>query len=764
MRPVFAFLLAAFLAIGHSASARAQAPSISYTTPHAVAPGQATDIVLFGGGLASPTGAWWSLPVEAVPTPGLDKNGTDPARVSYRVTVPADAAVGIYGLRVATVGGVSNLRLAMVDDLPSANDNGANKTIATAQELTLPIAVDGACEAETFDFYKFNAAAGQRVSVEVVARRLGYALDPAIRLLDATGRELAYSDDEPGLGADCHFAHTFAAAGTYTIEIRDIRYAGGPTHRYRMRIGNFPLSTTTFPMGARRGSTPKLQLASAAAGDAPLSVWIPTTEHADRATIAAKLPGGQGSAMLNVATGGAGEQVELEPNNTPETASPIALPCAINGRFDAAKDRDYYQFDAKAGQRWIFTSETRSLGSPSDLFLRLFKADGGQLAEVEDSGGDDGVLDWTAPADGVYRLMVEDLLRRGGPEFVYRINAQPYRAGFTLSVDADKFDAPTGGVLVAKVSCARRDYEGPITLSLAGAPEGVTLGNATIPEKGKETNLSLTFPASLAPGAWANIRIVGKAKIGEAEFSTTASTLTPLKAAFSGWSYPPADLVGMIGVGVGQPFPDFFQLATAPAAAIPFPQIVGATNFKVSATKLNKFDDNITLAVEGLPSGVTAKVPAIEKGKPDATIELTGPASLAEGDYPIRIVGSGSFQNQPKRVTLDKVVLRVVKPVQVALAPAGPMAAGGKQSVVVKLTRMGDANGAAVVRFKNLPPGIVAPAEVTIPEGQSEASVELSAAADVAAGPTALAVSGSLKVKDRTVNLESEPVNIEITK
>jgi len=729
-----------------------------------VAPGAATDIVFFGGGLAGPTGAWWSLPVEATPTPGLDKNGTDPAQVSYRVTVPATAAIGIYGLRVAAPGGVSNLRLAMVDDLPSVNDNGANKSIAAAQELTLPIAVDGTCEPESFDFYKFNAVAGQRISVEVVARRLGYALDPAIRLLDSTGKELAYSDDEPGLGADSHFAYTFATAGTYVLEIRDIRYAGGGTHRYRMRIGNFPLASTTFPMGARRGSTPRLQLASAAAGDTPLTVWIPTAENADRAALSAKFPAGQGSAMLNVATGATAEQVEFEPNDTPETASPISVPCAINGRFDVVKDKDYFQFEAKAGQRWLFASETRSLGSPSDLFLRVFKADGGLIAEVEDSGGDDGVLDWTAPADGVYRLMVEDLLRRGGPEFVYRIQAKPYAPGFTLSVDADKFDAPTGGVLVAKVSCARRDYEGPITLSLEGAPEGVVLSGNTIAEKGKETNLHLTMPAALPPGAWANIRIVGKAKIGETEFATTASTLGALKAAFSGLSYPPADLVGVIGLGVGQPFPDFFQLATAPAAAIPFPQIVGATSFKVSATKLNKFDDAITIEVEGLPTGVTAKVAPIEKGKPDATIELSGPGSLAEGDYPFRIVGSGTFQSQPKRVAMENVLLRVVKPVQVTLAPAGPMPAGGKQSVVVKLTRMGDANGAATVRFVNLPAGVTAPAEVTLPEGQSEATVELTATADVPAGPTTLSVSGSLKVKDRTVSLESGPVQLEITK
>ena len=62
--------LAACFALGQTAVSLAQAPSISYTTPHAVAPGQATDIVLFGGGLAGPTGAWWSLPVEAIADAG----------------------------------------------------------------------------------------------------------------------------------------------------------------------------------------------------------------------------------------------------------------------------------------------------------------------------------------------------------------------------------------------------------------------------------------------------------------------------------------------------------------------------------------------------------------------------------------------------------------------------------------------------------------------------------------------------------------------
>ncbi|MBI2825456.1 MAG: PPC domain-containing protein [Planctomycetia bacterium] len=755
--------LAAVLATARMAVA--QAPSITHTVPAAVAAGAATDIVLYGANLAAPTGAWWGMPAEAALTPGVDKNGTEPAQVSYRVNVPATAAVGIYGLRVANGGGISNLRLLMVDDLPSAVDNGSNKSPEAAQQITLPVAVDGACEAESYDFYRFEAVAGQRITVEVVARRLGYPLDAVIRLLDSSGHELAYSDDEPGIGADCRFAHTIAVNGTYLLELRDIRYLGGPTHRYRMRVGNFPLATTTYPMGGRRGSQAKVRLAGAEGAEmAPMVVPMPASSAVDRMTVAAKFPGGQGSGIVNVAVGSASEQVELEPNDTPETASPVTLPTAINGRFDAAKDRDWFQFEAKQGQRWVFTGKTRSLGSPSDLFMRLSKADGGQVAEAEDSGTEDGIIDFTAPADGVYRLMVEDLLRRGGPDFVYRITVEVYRPGFTLAVEGEKFDAPTRGVFVAKVTCARRDYDGPIALSVEGAGEGLSLAGNTIAEKGKETVLRVTLPANMEPGRWANVRILGRAKIGDAEFQTTASTLTPLKTALGGWAYPPADLDGLVGLGVGPVFPDFFQLSAAPAGAIPFPQFVGTTSFKVEAKRLNKFDDKIELAVAGLPEGVSAKVAPIEKGKPEVAIEVAGPMALAEGDYPLSITGTATFQNQPKTVTIADLVLRVVKPVQVSLAPAGPLVAGGKQAVAVKLTRYGDATGPVTVRLKHVPTGMSGPPEVTVPEGQNEAAIELSAAGDMAAGKVEIAATATMKVKDRAVSLESDPVSLEITR
>jgi hypothetical protein len=129
----------------------------------------------------------------------VDKNGTDPATVTYRLTVPPDAQLGVGAVRLRTGNGVSNVRLMLIDDLPSIARVGTNKSMAAAQVLAPPVAVDGACDPESSDFYKITAASGQRISIEVYARRLGSPLDPIVRLLNSAGREVAFSDDEPAL-------------------------------------------------------------------------------------------------------------------------------------------------------------------------------------------------------------------------------------------------------------------------------------------------------------------------------------------------------------------------------------------------------------------------------------------------------------------------------------------------------------------------------------------------------------------------------------
>jgi hypothetical protein len=755
-----------------AATAWAQAPALSYTLPAGVPAGQTVDVTLYGAELVGAGPVWSTVPSNKPIAVIADtpKNGTQPANVNYKFTIPAETPVGIYALRVSTPKGISNPRPFMVDDLPTTRETGNNKTPQTAQEVALPVAIDGACEAESFDYFRFHATAGQRVSVEVVARRLGSLLDPVIRLLDASGRELAYSDDEDATGADSRFSYRFTADGDYLLELRDIRYAGNAFYRYRLRLGDFPLATAAFPPVVQRGTTGRVTVVgTAVAGLEPIKVPVAANFAGDHVTVPVKYTNGQGSSSISLAVSSGLEQIEFEPNNSSETASPIELTGAVNGRFEVNHDRDYYRFNATKGQRFLFTGRTRTLGVPSDLFMRLYDAKGAKLAEADDSGTDEGVLDYTFPADGVYQLMVEDLLTRGSPEHLYRIEIAPYRPGFSLALDVEKkgapemekFDVPKGGVFVTKVAATRRDYKGPITLSIVGI-DGCTLKNETIAADKNDTLLTVTLPESLEPGQPRTFQIVGTAKINDIETRAEASTIGALRTLFSGLPNPPAGLDGVIGLGVGPVFADFFELAAEPKA-VPFPQLIATTSFKVTVKKLNKFDDKIDLAVEGLPATFTTKVAAIDKGKAEAVVEVTGPKALAEGTYPLRIVGSATFQNQPKKVTLADVALEVVAPLGVTVTPAGPLTAGGKQKVKVKLNRLGGEKAPVAVSFKNLPQGVTA-AAATIAEGAVEADIELTATSAASVGPAELVAVASTKIKDQQVSVTSAGTVLTIAK
>ena len=183
--------------------------------------------------------------------PNTHKN---PAAASFRVTVPPQAPLGIYAIRVATLSGVSPLRLVMLDDLPTVRAAGANLSRATAQVLSLPTAVEGTLPAQQLHYFKFHAEAGQRLSFEVYARRIGSLLDPTLRLFDAAGREVTYSDDVPGLSEDAAIPRTFRTSGDYVLELGDNLYQGGGDYFYRLRIGDFPAAPLPYPLAATRGS------------------------------------------------------------------------------------------------------------------------------------------------------------------------------------------------------------------------------------------------------------------------------------------------------------------------------------------------------------------------------------------------------------------------------------------------------------------------------------------------------------------------------
>ena len=254
-------LAGAMALVGSNRPVVAQSPTITLTTPLALKPGQPSDLKLHGANLAGSTQLWTSFAGTNVLAPEVPNNGTNAAECVYKVTVPSDVPVGIYGVRVATANGASPLRLVVVDDLPSVAQAAGNNTTVGAQALTLPIAVDGQVGSLSQHYFKFTVAAGQLVTMDVLARRIGSALDPMIRLLDAKGRELAYSDDVPGLRSDCRLCYQFKDAGEYMLELRDIRFQGSGNHFFRLRIGDFPCVTVPYPLAAKKGTAATVNFA-----------------------------------------------------------------------------------------------------------------------------------------------------------------------------------------------------------------------------------------------------------------------------------------------------------------------------------------------------------------------------------------------------------------------------------------------------------------------------------------------------------------------
>ena len=293
------------------------------------------------------------------------------------------------------------------------------------------------------------------------------------------------------------------------------------------------------------------------------------------------------------------EKLEAEPNDEEKSATAVELPAGINGRLQASGDRDYFRFSAKKGDRWIFTGQARQYDSPADLFLRIFQADK-RLAEVDDTGMDEGRLDFTAPADGEYAWMVADLTQRGGPEFVYRVEAARFAPSFQLALDVDKVDVPQQGWLVMKVTAARSGYDGPIELAVHGLPDKCEISGETIAEKKNDTTLKIRLPEKTSPGALFALTVTGTGKAKDQALSATANSMAAWRKATPNLLYPDLAWVETVGVGVGPVFPKFFEISVA-KKELSLAEDAKELKVKVSLKRLEKFADALTGALEGLP-------------------------------------------------------------------------------------------------------------------------------------------------------------------
>lgn len=97
---------------------------------------------------------------------------------------------------VSEIGGKSLLRpvrLAVGEHPEVVESDSPNETAATAQRVTAPVTVNGRISGGAgadADYFRFTARKGQRMILEVDARRLGSPLDSVIDVLDGQGKRI----------------------------------------------------------------------------------------------------------------------------------------------------------------------------------------------------------------------------------------------------------------------------------------------------------------------------------------------------------------------------------------------------------------------------------------------------------------------------------------------------------------------------------------------------------------------------------------------
>lgn len=591
--------------IGISHDGFAQAPSIQKVSPIGLKPGETAELTLTGANLTAGGHLWTSLLAD--PLPPVDGKPNQ-----FRIETPEDVQPGVHAIRIFSENGASRLFPVLVDPLPAQSSSGNNQSLATSQTVEFPIAIDGQIDNLSRRFYRFSVTSGQQLTFDVWAGRLGSPLDPIITLLRPDGQPIAYVDDTPGLNGDAQLVHQFEEGGEYVVELRDIQHRGGGNHFFRLRIDQGPLTLPTE-------SSPVPE----------------TSQH---------------------------ETLEQEPNQDTEQATAVEIGSLVSGTFQSPGDIDLFRFSAGKDERLRITGITRQIGLPTDLVMRLLDSNGKQLAMVDDTGTNEGILDATIPAEGEYLLELTELHGRGGSEFGYQIDLRRRTASFSLQASTDALNVPARGTTVVTVDAQRVDYSGPIELSVENLPPGVTSVRTVIGPGVNQAHLTLRSTAETPELALHNVRIIGRATQNDRELHAEATVAESLRTPWNTLRFSSGN------------FRDAIVATVVPASGLSLsvePQVLDLARtkkatIKITAERGDEITEAITLATlpdrNPLPTGLTVAVKNIDKGKNEVELELSATDKAPLGPFTLVFQATHRKGNKTTTTWVPGTTFTVVEP------------------------------------------------------------------------------------------------------
>jgi len=500
-----------------------------------------------------------------------------------RVTIARDAAPGARELRLATTAGLTNPILFIVGELPEfsrrptnvppafavvnggvAPNRGAARTPEPPMNITLPAVVNGQMMPGTVDECRFEAKQGERLVMAASARELMPYISDAVpgwfqatlTLRDAAGKELVYAANYR-FHPDPVLYYEVPADGAYVLDIHDSIYRGREDFVYRITVGELPFVTGIFPLGGRAGVRTSV---SVQGWNLPLKSTAQDTRGKAPGVYSVSVRNGDWTSNgVPFVVDTLPETLAKGPADRRDKAQKLKLPIIVNGRIERPGEQDYFRFDGRAGEEIAAEVYARRLDSPLDSVLRLSDAKGRELASNDDfvdkgaaliTHQADSRICFKLPAKGTYYLQLGDTLRKGGPEYGYRLRVSHPQPDFELRVAPSSLNLRAGATVPVTVYCLRRDnFAGEVALKLKEAP-GFAMGGAAIPAGQDQVRITLTAPPNPVTVPL-TIELVGQAEIGGREVRHTAVPAEDMMQAFAYHQLVPEDawMVRVMGAG-----------------------------------------------------------------------------------------------------------------------------------------------------------------------------------------------------------------------
>ena len=435
---------------------------------------------LFGEGVLAP----WELGSPATgnyaPSPRRKPNEqptTSPREWESQIEIADDAPLGSKIWRLSCARGGTGGRPFIVGDLPEFRETEPNSHPNRAELVELPVTINGQIAGESdLDYFRFEVKAGDLVSIDVTATRLGSALDPIVQVIGPDGRRILVNESR--IGSDPVIAFHPESTGEYQLVISNVTYQGGPSYVYRVTISTTPIAQFVFPAGGQAGTVSEI-------------AFLTLTDRGPRKTVFDRVafPDIAGefwqrslqiANAIPLAVNHVPEGVETTGNDTRDSATDLAWPRVMNGQFETISDEDWFRFNGRKDTPLTLVCSAFPRWSPALPVVSITNSEGGVLASASAVQAARGMIriEWTPPVDGTYFICSRDLQQgiKGGSEFIYRLQLQESVPDFTLSVKNDLINVVQGGRTEVDVTIERcGGCTAPIELSVEGLPEGIRI-------------------------------------------------------------------------------------------------------------------------------------------------------------------------------------------------------------------------------------------------------------------------------------------------